>query len=291
MPELLALEKVIFPQSHYININMMPFVLGDPESIPSEYQQYQPLIDACHVEAAEHGKVGYLTITETYVPKGVCQRRPGIHTDGHCCSQSDSRFPGPKNAAWGGGSWGGGSSYSAKRDKETIRKLVLPDEYAQAGLTSEMLRLLDQRYLRGAPPVTLEEDGNVIGNGTLHAQGIYMASNVAKTTRAWDYRVENGGWMGDCSTCPDLLKLLKKIKPVMFEANRLYWMTDRCPHECLPMPKSGTRQYFRLVTSAVDVWYTQHSTPNRLGVKPTAKMKHGNKFDPGNPEHQKQVNG
>jgi hypothetical protein len=52
------------------------------------------------------------------------------------------------------------------------------------------------------------------------------------------------------------------------EAGRLYWLTDRTPHESLPLKKGAFRQFFRLVTSQVSLWYADHSTSNPLGVKP-----------------------
>ena len=44
--------------------------------------------------------------------------------------------------------------------------------------------------------------------------------------------------------------------------------------------KKIRRQYFRLVTSEVSVWYEEHSTPNPLGIKPpdSVKIIKGNKF-------------
>ena len=45
-------------------------------------------------------------------------------------------------------------------------------------------------------------------------------------------------------------------------------MTDRTPHESLPLKPGQYRQYFRLVTSNVSVWYAKHSTPNPLGCTP-----------------------
>ena len=34
------------------------------------------------------------------------------------------------------------------------------------------------------------------------------------------------------------------------------------------IPEGSYRQFFRLVTSQVSLWYKDHSTPNPLGVKP-----------------------
>ena len=55
---------------------------------------------------------------------------------------------------------------------------------------------------------------------------------------------------------------------------------ERTPHESLPLPKGTYRQYFRLVTSDVNVWYSKHSTPNPLGIKPgkMVKIVDGDKF-------------
>ena len=65
------------------------------------------------------------------------------------------------------------------------------------------------------------------------------------------------------------------------KANRMYWMTDRSPHESLPLKAGTYRQFFRLVTSRVGLWFEDHSTPNPKGVKPDPKITKivkGNKF-------------
>ena len=61
----------------------------------------------------------------------------------------------------------------------------------------------------------------------------------------------------------------------------MVWITDCTPHESLPLPAGKSRQYFRLVTSDVSVWYADHSTPNPLGIVPpdNVKIVHGNKFN------------
>ena len=62
-------------------------------------------------------------------------------------------------------------------------------------------------------------------------------------------------------------------------------MTDRTPHESLPVPcKSNEtpprRQYFRLVIGTVSAWFADHSTPNPLGHLPpdSVRIVHGDKF-------------
>jgi len=74
-------EVVMWPKPKDININMMPFIMGQRESIPDAYQEYWELIEAFKLPEAELGKVGYLTIHESLVPAGQSQRRAGLHIE------------------------------------------------------------------------------------------------------------------------------------------------------------------------------------------------------------------
>ena len=56
---------------------------------------------------------------------------------------------------------------------------------------------------------------------------------------------------------------------------------SRTPHESLALKQSSFRQFFRLVTSQVSLWYSNHSTPNPLGVVPdpgVTRVVTGDKF-------------
>ena len=46
----------------------------------------------------------------------------------------------------------------------------------------------------------------------------------------------------------------------------------RTPHESLPLKEATFRQFFRIVTSNVSLWYKDHSTPNPLGVEPDPEV-------------------
>lgn len=122
--------------------------------------------------------------------------------------------------------------------------------------------------------------GGAWGSGTMPKQdGIYLASTVDDSCRAWDVHIETPGPMGDCE---HLREELAALPPVSMKANELYWITDSCPHESLPLEPGTFRQFFRLVTHKVALWYAKHSTPNRLGVEPPCQVIHGNKFDSAN---------
>lgn len=211
-----TIGTVEFPPPAGITVNMMPFVLGVPATIPTHLHGYLPLVDACDVEASEHGKVGYLTITETQVHAGSSQRRGGAHTEAH------------PHAGWGGGGWGGG------------------------------------HWLDGT-----QQRPRRVG-------GLYLASNMPGTTRVWDRAVLDPGPGGSCEHLDD--DILGTARDL--DAGELVWMTDHCPHASMPAPTDGVRQFFRLVTSAVDLWYVDHSTANPLGVTPPAHVQRvtGSKF-------------
>jgi len=109
--------------------------------------------------------------------------------------------------------------------------------------------------------------------------GIYLASNIPNSCRVWN-----------CGVSPRVVRRLGDVShltPCLPQpahnllANSLYWLTDRTPHESLPLTEPGYRQFFRLVTSEVSLWYRDHSTPNPLGVQPDpeiTKVVLGDKF-------------
>lgn len=82
--------------------------------------------------------------------------------------------------------------------------------------------------------------------------------------------------MGDCEHFRDILGDGEVIP-----ANELVWMTDSCPHEALRLKTAQFRQWFRFVTSEVDLWYELHSTANRLGIHPNCEIIKESKFGTG----------
>jgi hypothetical protein len=205
-----SVTTVTFPNPTGINVNMMPFILGNNESLPAYLKDYAPLIDACDIEETEHGLVGYLTVMETPTTPGTSHRRGGVHVEKH------------PTAGWGGGGWG--------------RGLYGPRRLA----------------------------------------GLYIASNMADTTKVWETEIEEPGPLGNCEHLRGDLG-----ESITLKAGELIWLKDSCPHESLPAKTPGTRQFFRVVTSQIALWYTEHSTPNPLGVTPpeSVKLVTGSKFD------------
>jgi len=284
-----------------ININMMPFIAGadfEECKLPECVRPYWSLIKAClgpemdrswhHLWPSrripsEKGKVNYLTIQESWVDEGSSQRRPGLHVDSpgsvKIKNGFDTAVGGPRldnlksppaygeivddgevedveekieedgfhmkgggdSQPYNGHRWGLGCCHYVRQvaEEDTFR-------YPNDRFSSRLEQLVESSYvLQG---------------------GIYIASNLPNSSRAWDCRVDVSaiGRLGDV----EHLRSLMPEPGTDLEAGRLYWLTDRTPHESLPLKKGAFRQFFRLVTSQVSLWYADHSTPNPLGVKP-----------------------
>jgi hypothetical protein len=107
------INSVEFPEYQGIMINMMPFVIGDVDTLPKDVRAYADVIGSCGLKK---GDKAYLSINESIVEQGKTQRRPGIHTDGTSAvgwggwGGNASRFGGGGNDFGGGAlasSWGG----------------------------------------------------------------------------------------------------------------------------------------------------------------------------------------
>lgn len=194
------ITPVAFPAYGALNVNMMPFIMGDLSSVPPELLGYAPLLAACTVPEDQIGSVGYLTVDEREVVADTTHRRAGLHTEGF-----------GTDGGWGGGGWG-------------------------------------------------------------RSGGLFVANTRPESCALYDTNVPEGGPMGQVTP-----EQIAGVPPHLMPANVLYWMHDRTPHESLPVA-AGRRQFFRLVTRDVSVWYAQHNTPNRLGVQPAARVVTGSKF-------------
>lgn len=73
---------VNFPEPADRNVNMLPFIMGDKESLLDSLQPYyDTVISKCPVDEAEIGKVVYLTVNEGFVQAAGTQRRGGLHIE------------------------------------------------------------------------------------------------------------------------------------------------------------------------------------------------------------------
>lgn len=100
----MIVSKITFPKFTGAKCSMMPFIQGDPDSLPTPYRQYGDIIESQFIE---RGEVGFLTIDESFVHRGKSQRgynsagaKRNVHIEvGH--------VDGLNCWGGGGGGWGG----------------------------------------------------------------------------------------------------------------------------------------------------------------------------------------
>eukprot|EP01083_Nonionella_stella_P033529 91754_1 len=126
------------------------------------------------------------------------------------------------------------------------------------------------------------------GGGYWKKDGLFIASNVSDSCAVWNCRIverddkkEKIKAMDAMGGLEHIRALMPKEQKYLLKEEKLYWITDRTPHEALPMKKSGWRQFFRLVSSKLGAWYVDHSTANPQGIVPNPDITQiikGNKF-------------
>ena len=212
--------QVEFPSPQDINVNMLPFVLGDSSSLPVQLLPYYSLIEKCRVLLEEMGKVCYLTISESHVDGDTTQRRGGLHIEAPNMKLESSFFVAGKEYHWGHG-------FAFSEDE-------------------------------------------------LHG-GLYMASSVSNTCAVYNSLIDKKG-VNSQGGMDHLRGLIGE--PTLLEANELVWLTDCTPHEALPQEEPGYRQFFRLVTSMISLWYEGNSTANpKVPLPDYVQVIPGSKFE------------
>ena len=79
-------------------------------------------------------------------------------------------------------------------------------------------------------------------------------------------------WLGRCRKYPYPSVPETFPPPCNSPLGQVYWITDKTPHESVPLKEKTMRQFFRIVTSEVSFWFRDHSTPNPLGVLPDPEI-------------------
>ena len=276
-------NAVEFPEPNNRYCNMMPIKLGDVNSIPDEFKPYIPMIAACPVAREEWYRTAYLTVDERRVDKGFAHRRPGLHVEAPIImppppSGDDDKDDDDKNSQFFVSRW-------RPYDKSEGCMLDWGRGYCFAWPVSKPV---DDLQADGDSDDDDDDDDGSDGEtyweyarGHL-CGGIFMASNVPDSTRVFNcqpkdtaapFRLEHGD-----------IDPLRPFMPrgAVLKDGDLVWITDQTPHESLVLPESTDRQFFRLVTRRIDVWYADHSTPNPCGfdLPDDVIVVHGDKFDP-----------
>ena len=128
--------KLTFPEFSGVRCLMMPYIQGDPASVPREYSAYGGILSQVFLQKGERG---YLTIDESVARAGSPHRgdraktRRALHTEaGRDPNRSAYRWGG------GGGKWGGGRALvTLERDTQILLANSLDDTCAVWDATHE----------------------------------------------------------------------------------------------------------------------------------------------------------
>ena len=94
-------HTITFPKFSGIRCLMMPYVQGDPSSVPDAYEPYREIIASVFVK---RGEIGFLTIDESPVSEGKAHRGARAK-HGRALHTEAGRDPN-EVYCWGGGGWG-----------------------------------------------------------------------------------------------------------------------------------------------------------------------------------------
>jgi len=107
--------QVQFPEYSGLRCLMMPYIQGEPASVPDEFAPYRDVVGAVFIRK---GDVGFLTIDESPVTAGTCHRGKRAKY-GRALHTEAGRSP-EGSLCWGGGTWGGNTNVLLARDVRVL---------------------------------------------------------------------------------------------------------------------------------------------------------------------------
>jgi hypothetical protein len=241
MSQLHEVENIEFPEFSGVRVMMLPVVLGDESSLPSDILAkvwHEPVSLLAEIAIGKMpdiaGFVGYLTIDEAVVKPGLTHRRPGLHTDGYAEFTNDTITLG----GWSGGPWA-----APKREKLPKPQPEEPPKRHRGGWSG----------------------GPWSASGSL---GMLSASSIIGC-EAFDQTFEGvSGSNGDCS---HLIEQLDPTSKVVLEPGRVYAMDGDTVHRSLRHMERTARQFVRLSMPSEAAWYEGY-TRNPLGIEPSGPI-------------------
>lgn len=143
---------------------------------------------------------------------------------------------------------------------------------------SEVLRGNSQRR----PGIHVERNGSDAWGGSWGGGGVFLATDTPDSLRIWDTEIPLGLIKGGGEIEYQALEAIAHPDAPSFMAkpNTLYQISDRVPHESVPLKKDSYRRFFRFVGPDVGAWFADHSTHNpNLSLEDSGvKVIHGSKF-------------
>lgn len=186
------IKQIEFPEFSGLRCLMMPYIQGDPLSLPERYQPYAEIIKSAFFRK---GDIGFLTIDESVAIEGQPHRGARATTERALHTEA-GRLPN-KVYKWGGGGWGGKHLVTLDGDVEVLLANNVDDSCALWDAIHENTSLDgDIGYSSSDYPYS---DAVMMKAGELHKIGIltpHESLPLKQTVRRQFLRIVSAGVHG-----------------------------------------------------------------------------------------------
>lgn len=215
----------------------MPFYTLKVKSLPENLHAFHEIVLGCLRESymrntltTDH--VSYITVEQSFVRRGDAQRRQGLHIE------TPGRLMGKKR----------------KRKFHFLLHFICSHLLSLCAGPGEV-EIRSVGWGVGENDRKVCTGGIFVGSSVRHSMLLYPKTLVTNP--------EDGQVVGGHGECEHLRDYFTE-EPVYLKADEIWWMTDRTPHEALPVQNDTIRTFFRLVVGDVTVWFSKHNTANPL---------------------------
>jgi hypothetical protein len=218
-----CVSKIQFPEFSGIRCLMMPYIQGDPSSVPEQYSAYAEIIRDVFIKK---GDIGFLTIDESFAKQGKPHRGTRATTDRAIHTEAGRR-PGAV-FAWGDIKPIGKPRSHVNKTKDRTKK--------RDGKTKEQPRMQEGNW-GGSNIVTLERDVQIL-----------LANNIDDSCAIWDAEHEDTSLDGDLG---HVAQHYPYASAQLMKAGDVHQIGILTPHESLPLRRDSNRQFLRILSAGV----------------------------------------
>ena len=189
----MTIQKIKFPSFTGARCLMMPYIQGDPESVPEEYRAgYEDILSKVFFTSDD---IGFLTIDESLVSAGNPHR--GKRAKHERALHTEAGISPNKLYTWGGGGWGRSHNVTLDGDVEVLLANSIDDSCATWNSIHKNTSL--DGDIGGQADLYPYENAIFMKAGEVHKVGIFTPHEslpVAETTNRQFLRIISSGVYG-----------------------------------------------------------------------------------------------
>lgn len=218
---------ITFPDFTGIRCLMMPYIQGEPDSVPEIYDPYRDIIGSVFLR---RGDIGFLTIDESLAVAGKPHRGDRAQYDRALHTEA-GKHPTDTLYLWGSERYGWGSPAPKKPNTWGWGSPPSPDTFGWGGSPSH-------RWGWGSKSlVTLDRDVKIL-----------LANSIDDTCAVWNAEHEDTSLDGDIG---HVAHDYPYRDAVFLKSGEVHEIGILTPHESLPVREDCERQFLRIISSGV----------------------------------------